>query len=124
MGLRAALVRATMATALAGAEGRCIMTLRTRKIIVAGAVAAILILANVFVLAHWLDDIGVIPWAQGVRDHYITGTTIAIIIALLVLMVPQSRVFIVKREAQSRCRVCDSMLDRPGRYCPTCGSRI
>jgi formate-dependent nitrite reductase membrane component NrfD len=99
------------------------MTLGMRKIIVTGVVAAILILANFFVLARWLDDIGPIPWAQTVRERYITGTAITIIVVLLVLIVPQTRVFIVRSAPQSRCRVCDSVLDRPGRYCPTCGSR-
>lgn len=99
------------------------MTLGRRKIIVAAAVAAILILANFFVLARWLDDIGVIRWAQGLRHEYLTGTALTIIVVLLVLIVPQSRVLIVGREALSRCRVCDGVLDRPGRYCPTCGSR-
>lgn len=99
------------------------MTLRVRKIIIVAATAAILILANFFVLARWLDDIGLIPWAQGVRDRYITGTAITIIVVLLVLIVPQSRIFVVGRGEQSRCRVCDGVLDRPGRYCPRCGSR-
>jgi hypothetical protein len=99
------------------------MTLRMRKIIVATAVAAVLILANFFVLARWLDDIGLIPWAQTVRDRYVMGTAITIIVVLLVLIAPQSRVFIVGRRAQRRCHVCDGVLDRPGRYCPTCGSR-
>jgi formate-dependent nitrite reductase membrane component NrfD len=100
------------------------MTLGMRKIIVTGVVAAILLLANFFVLARWLDSIGLIPWAQTVRDRYITGTAITIIAVLLVLIVPQARIFIVRPEAQSRCRVCDRVLDRPGQYCPTCGSRI
>ncbi len=100
------------------------MTLRTRKIIVAGVVAAILFLANFVVLARWLDDIGMIPWAQTVRDRYITGTAITIVAVLLVLIVPQSRIFIIGREAQGRCRVCDGVLDRLGQYCPTCGSRL
>jgi hypothetical protein len=113
-----------MGTALMVAEGRCTMTLGTRKIIVAGVVAAILILANFLLLARWLDHIGLIPWAQTVRDRYITGTAITIIVVLLVLVVPQTRVFIIGRAGQSRCRVCDGVLDRPGRYCPTCGSRI
>lgn len=99
------------------------MTLRMRKIIIVGAVAAVLILANLFVLAHWLDRVGIIGWAQGLRHEYLTGTAITIIVVLLVLIVPQSRVFIVGRGAQSRCRVCDGVLDRPGRYCPRCGSR-
>jgi hypothetical protein len=100
------------------------MTLGMRKVIVAAVVVAILILANFLVLAHWLDDIGLIPWAQTVRDRYLTGTAMTIIMALLLLIVPQSRVLIIGRGAQSRCRVCDGVLGRPGRYCPTCGSVV
>jgi hypothetical protein len=100
------------------------MSLRARKILVAGVVVTILIMANFLVLARWLDTIGLIPWAQSVRDRYITGTALTIIVALLVLIVPQSRVFIVGRGTQSRCRACDGVLDRRGRYCPTCGSRL
>jgi formate-dependent nitrite reductase membrane component NrfD len=124
MCLRAALDRATMAAALMTAEGRCNMSLRTRKILVAGVVVAILVMANFLVLAHWLDRVGVIGCAQALRHEYLTGTAITIIVVLLVLIVPQSRVFILGRGEQSRCRVCDGVLDRTGRYCPTCGSRI
>lgn len=100
------------------------MTLRMRKIIVAAAVAAILVLANFLVLAGWLDQVGVIGWAQGLRHEYLTGTAITVIVVLLVLLVPQSRVLLIGPGAQCRCRVCDGVLDRPGRYCPSCGSRI
>jgi hypothetical protein len=100
------------------------MTLGTRKLIIAGMVALVILLANFLVLARWLDSIGLIGWARGVRAEYLTGTALTIIVVLLVLIVPQSRMFIIGRGAQSRCRVCDGALDRPGRYCPTCGSRI
>lgn len=100
------------------------MTLGIRKIIIAGVVAVTLLLANFFVLARWLDRAGVIGWAQGLRHEYLTGTAVTIIAVLLVLIVPQTRVCIIGRGAQSRCRVCDGLLDRPGQYCPTCGSRI
>lgn len=100
------------------------MTLGTRKIVVAGAVAAILFSANFLLLAGWLDRVGVIGWAQGLRHEYLTGTALTIIAVLLVLIVPQGHIFIIGPGAQSRCRVCDSVLDRPGRYCPTCGSVV
>jgi len=72
-GLRAPLVRATMAAALIVAESRCTATLGTRKIVVAGTVAAILFLANFLLLAGWLDRVGVIGWAQGLRHEYLTA---------------------------------------------------
>jgi len=99
------------------------MNLRVRKIIVVAVAAAILILANFLVLAHWLDRVGIIGWAEGLRHEYLTGTAITIIVVLLVLIVPPSRIFVVGHGEQRRCRVCDGVLDRPGRYCPRCGSR-
>lgn len=98
------------------------MTLARRKALVVSALLAIILLANFGNFARWLDRVGVIAWAQGLRHEYLTGTALTIIVVLLVLIVPLSRTFIIGRTAQSRCRVCDSVLDRPGRYCPTCGS--
>jgi len=100
------------------------MTIKSRRLIVIAPVASIMLLANFLALGESLDRFGVIGWAQGLRHEYLTGTALTIIAVLLVLIVPQSRIFIIRRGAQSRCRVCDSVLDRPGRYCPTCGSRI
>jgi len=100
------------------------MTLARRKVLVISALLAIVVLANVGNVARWLDRAGVIGWAQGLRHEYLTGTAITIIVVLLVLIVPQSRIVVVGRGEQSRCPVCDGVLDRPGRYCPTCGSRI
>ena len=99
------------------------MTLARRKVLVMGALLAIIVLANFGNLARWLDQAGVIGWAQGLWHEYLTGTAITIILVLVVVIVPQSRMLIIGRGATSRCRVCDRMLDRPGRYCPTCGSR-
>jgi len=99
------------------------MTLARRKVLVISALLAIVVLANFGNLARWLDRAGVIGCAQGLRHEYLTGTAITIILVLLVLIVPQSRVLIIGRGTTSRCRVCDGVLNRPGRYCPTCGSR-
>jgi hypothetical protein len=105
-------------------KDRWTMTLARRKTLVISALLAIIVLANFGNLARWLDRAGVISWAQGLRHEYVTGTALTIIAVLLVLIVPQARIFIIGRGAQSRCRVCEGVLDRPGRYCPTCGSRI
>lgn len=99
------------------------MTLARRKVLIISALLAIVVLANFENLARWLDQAGFIGWAQGLRHEYLTGTAITIIVVLLVLIVPQSRVLIIGRGAPRHCRVCNGVLDRPGRYCPTCGSR-
>ena len=113
-----------MAAAANVRKDRWTMTLARRKVLVISALLAVVVLANFGDLARWLDRAGVIEWAQGLRHEYLTGTAITIIVALLVLIVPQSRIFVVGHRERSRCRVCDGVLDRPGRYCPTCGSRI
>lgn len=38
------------------------MATRTRKLIIAGVIVAVLLLANTFVIATWLNDSGVIDW--------------------------------------------------------------
>jgi hypothetical protein len=100
------------------------MTLGTRKLVIAGAAATVILLANFVVLARWLDDIGLVGWARGVKAEYLTGTTLTIIVALFVLVVPHGHGRERCQRPTQRCRVCDGVLDRPGRYCPACGSRI
>ena len=45
------------------------MVLRTRKLVVIGVIAAVLFLANVLVIATWLNDSGVIGWIGKLDDH-------------------------------------------------------
>jgi hypothetical protein len=91
------------------------MTIR-RKVFVFGFVLAVVLLANAAIIAQWLDDTGIVGLAQAVRHEYLTGTAIAIIAALLILLVPST--FIAK------CRVCEQFLLRQGVYCPKCGCRL
>lgn len=95
------------------------MTLATRKVIVGSAILAVLFLANMVAFAGWLKRIGVITWAQHVREEFLTGTAITVILAMLVLLVPPVVGFAIRR-----CRVCETLLLRRGRYCPACGSRV
>ena len=95
------------------------MVLRTRKLVVVGVIAAVLLLANAFVIATWLDDSGLISWARYVREEYATGTAITVIIVLLFLLGSPVRKALIRR-----CGVCDHFLLRPGRYCGACGSRV
>jgi len=100
------------------------MTLGTRKLVIAGAVATVILLANFLVLARWLDNIGLVGWARGVRAEYLTGTALTIIVVLFVLTVPHGH----SRERCQRltrfCQVCEHELTAGGQYCPTCGSRV
>jgi hypothetical protein len=95
------------------------MTLAVRKVIVGSVILAVLLLANMAVLTVWLERAGVIEWAQHVREEFLTGTAITVILALIVLLVPPAVGFAIRR-----CGVCEAMLFRRGKYCPGCGSRV
>ncbi len=101
-----------------------IMTIKTRKLVIVVPVAVILLLANFLVLAEWLDGVGVIDWAQDVSAEYVTGTAIAVIAALLIMLppAPLGRGAVYSRAPS--CPVCDEGLRPGGRYCPACGSRV
>ncbi len=88
-------------------------------VVVVGLIAGILLLANAGAIAGWLQEIGVIPWAQHLRMEYVTGTAITVIVMLLVLF--PSRV--VLAIGVLRCPVCDFLLLRRGSYCCECWSR-
>jgi len=100
------------------------MTLGIRKFIVLGIVAAVFLAANALVLAHWLNEVGVTGWATWFRAEFLTGTAIAVIAALLILLVPASQVVTGATPWIRRCPVCDHVLLRKGRYCPECGGRV
>jgi hypothetical protein len=99
------------------------VSLRTKKIIVLATIAAVLLLANVWALAGWLDGLGVIAWAQHVRSEYVTGTAITVILALVVLLGGAGAISSYNRFLR-RCPVCDHTLLRPGKYCGACGSKV
>ena len=100
------------------------MTLGLRKLLVIGVIAFVLLLANFLALAHWLSSAGLIDWAQGMRQEYLTGTAITVVLALLFLLASHPRVRSKPLEWVRRCPVCDQLLLRKGRYCPECGSRV
>ncbi len=96
------------------------MTLASRKWVVAGCVLLLVGLANLGVFVSWLEAVGVLAWAQHVRDQYLTGTAITVV-AVLFVVLPSGAVAAV---CVQRCRVCDATLLRRGRYCSECGSRV
>jgi len=55
------------------------MTLGIRKTIVLVLVAAVFLLANMWLVMNWLQDKGVIDMAKYVRTEFLTGTAITII---------------------------------------------
>lgn len=97
------------------------MTLGIRKLIVLGLVGGIFLLGNVWLVVSWLQEHGVIDWAQYVRQEYVTGTAVTIIIVLLVLLArPSGEQAVWLR----RCSVCRHVLVGHGCYCSDCGSKV
>lgn len=99
------------------------MSLRARKIIVVTVLAVVLLLANAWLVADWLDRTGVIGGAQHLRAEYFTGTAIVVILTLLFLLGGDGTIRACGRLIR-RCPVCDHTLLRPGKYCGACGSRV
>ena len=100
------------------------MILTIRKIIVLGLIGIIFLLANILVVANWISDTGIAEKAGWVRREFLSGTAIAMILVLLVLLVSprtnSSRAVSFAR----RCPVCDKRLVGNPSYCSECGSKI
>ncbi len=100
------------------------MTLGLRKLILLSLVGIIFLTANVAIVANWLSDKGVCQFAQTIRENYLTGTAMTIIIALLILLVGPGRSGSGAAGFLRRCPVCDHRLIGKGSYCPECGSKV
>lgn len=96
------------------------MSVAGRKLLVIGAVVLVLLLANVGTIVSVLKDLGMLPLAEHIRAEYLTGTAIAVIVALLILL-PGRAVWAI---CVRRCPVCDAAMVRKGRYCAACGARV
>ena len=97
------------------------MTLGIRKLVVLVLVGSVFLLANVLFVVSWLDEHGVVSWAQHIRTEYVTGTAITIIITLMILLVGGRRSGI---GLLRHCPVCDHRLMGRGAYCSDCGSKV
>ena len=96
------------------------MSITRRKLLVASVIVAVLLFANAGTIVAWLQELGVLPLAEYVQSEYLTGTAIAVVVALLILL-PGRAVWAI---CIRRCPVCDSLLLRRGKYCAECGSRV
>jgi hypothetical protein len=67
------------------------MTTFWRKLLVVGVIAVVLGVAGVYEIANWLARHGLVETAATARDQYLDGTSIAIIVALLILLGSQRR---------------------------------
>ena len=101
------------------------MTLGLRKIILLGLIGGVFLMANVVVVANWLADSGVSQFAQTIKNNYLTGTAVTIIIALLILLVGPKQTSGSKIMSFVRsCPVCDHRLIGRANYCGDCGSKV
>ena len=99
------------------------MSLGTRKLIVLGFVAGVFVTGNALAIVQWLADHGVVDLAAHLKQGYLTGTAITVILVLLVLLAPV-RQTVGGSSFGGRCPVCDHPLVGRGRYCAECGSRV
>jgi len=101
------------------------MSLTMRKVVVLGVIGVIFLAANILVVANWIADAGIAEKAGWLRQEFLTGTAIAVIVALLILLV-NPRIANSSRRIGSvrRCPVCDKGLAGNPNYCGDCGSKV
>ena len=100
------------------------MTLTIRKIIVLGLIGIIFLMANILVVANWLAEKGLVEKASWLREEFLTGTAIAVVIALLILLVNPKSTGSRAVGFVRRCPVCDKRLIGNMNYCGECGSKV
>ena len=95
------------------------MRLGIRKLIVLVLILGVFAVANIMIIAAWLQDRGVIEMAATFRREFLTGTAITVIAALLFLLVGHRA---ERPGIGVRCDVCGHR-QLGGSYCSACGSR-
>lgn len=93
-----------------------------RKTLVIAIVATILVTAGMPAITDTLYCMGVIPLARSIRAEYLSGTALAVILALLILLPSRWRIRVMLRP--HACPVCGERIRPQARYCPACGSRV
>ncbi len=100
------------------------MSLTIRKIIVLGLTGMIFLMANILVVANWLTEKGLAEKASWIREEFLTGTAIAVVIASLILLVSPKNTAGKAIGFSRRCPVCDKRLIGNANYCGECGSKV
>jgi len=75
-------------------------------------------------VADWISDTGIAEKAGLVRQEFLTGTTVAVILVLLVLLVSPKSTADKAIGFARRCPVCDKRLSGSVNYCGECGSKV
>ena len=100
------------------------MSLTVRRVVVLRLIGIIFLLANILVVANWISDTGIAERADWLRKEFLTGTAVAVILVLPVLLVspenPAGRAIGFSR----RCPVCDERWSGNVNYCTECGSKV
>jgi len=100
------------------------MSLTVRKIVVLGLIGIIFLMANILVVANWVSDAGIADKAGWVRREFLTGTAVAVILVLLILLVSPKNAAGKAISFTRRCPVCDKRLIGNVNYCGECGSKV
>jgi hypothetical protein len=100
------------------------MSLTVRKIVVLGLIGIIFLMANILVVANWVSDAGIADKAGWVRREFLTGTAVAVILVLLILLVSPKNAAGKAIGLTRRCPVCDKRLIGSPSYCSECGSKV
>jgi hypothetical protein len=100
------------------------MNLTARKIIVLGLIGIIFLTANILVVANWIAETGIAEKAGWLRREFLTGTAIAVILTLLLLLVSPKNNTSKAISFTRRCPVCDKRLIGSPNYCGDCGSKV
>jgi len=100
------------------------MTLTIRKIIVLGLIGMIFLMANILVVANWLAEKGLAEKANWLREEFLMGTAIAVILVLFILLVNPKSTTGKAVGFIRRCPVCDKRLIGNPNYCGECGSKV
>ncbi len=99
------------------------MSLTSRKLIALSLIAGVFLAGNILFIAQWLADKGIPETAHWIRQEFLTGTAIAVIVTLLILLVSPGE----KRKASiwaKTCPVCDAKTKTADPYCSACGSKV
>ena len=101
------------------------MSLGIRKIIVLSLIGFVFLAGNILVVANWLAESGISERANWIKENFLTGTAIAVILSLLILLTGSKRSNSSKAFGFVRqCPVCDHRLIGRGGYCSECGSKV
>ena len=100
------------------------MSLTVRKIVVLGLIGTIFLMANILIVANWIAESGIAEKAGWLRKEFLTGTAVAVILVLLILLVNPKNAAGKVVGSIRRCPVCDRRLLSKGSYCSECGSMV